>query len=273
MESRGVSAVIVAIVLTLCVQVHFSAADEGEKPRKEITVELGDGITMKMVLIPAGEFMMGSPDSDEYAASREKPKHRVKIGKPYYLGVYEVRQSEYEKVMGDKPWSGKSYVKEGADYPATKVSWKDAQEFCRKLSTKEGRTYRLPTEAEWEYACRAGSNTAYCFGDSPDKLDDYSWSYANSGPYPVGEKRPNPWGLYDMHGNVWEWCSDWYDSAYYKNSPTEDPTGATSGSRRVYRGGCWNNNAKDCRSAIRGYFNPDETGFALGFRVALVPSE
>jgi formylglycine-generating enzyme required for sulfatase activity len=233
---------------------------------------------MKMVLIPAGEFTMGSPDSDSDARSGEKPQHRVRITKPFYLGTTEVTQGQYEKVMGKNP----SFVKEPSpDAAVQNVSWNDAQEFCRKLSElagekTAGRRYRLPTEAEWEYACRAGSTEKYCYGDDKSRLGDYAWyekNFGNSFRYLVGQKTPNAWGLYDMHGNVWEWCADWYDSKYYANSPTDDPMGPTEGSFRVFRGGGWSAPAEFCRSADR-YDCYDQAPLkdrnsSLGLRVAL----
>ncbi len=164
---------------------------------------LGDPIVnsigMLLVPIPAGEFQMGSPDSD----SDEKPQHLVKITKPFYLSVYEVTQQQYEQVMGVRPWQGKQFLQEGLDYPATHVSWDDAVEFCRKLSENEGVEYRLPTEAQWEYACRAGTTTAYSFGDDASKLGQYGWYDMNTNKkHAVGQKRPNPWSLYDTHGKT-----------------------------------------------------------------------
>jgi formylglycine-generating enzyme required for sulfatase activity len=241
--------------------------------------EQTNSVGMRFMLIPAGEFMMGSPGGDQDAKPREKPQHRVHITKPFYLGVHEVTQEQWEKLMGTRPWEGKSSVKEGADCAATCVSWKDAVAFCEKLSAKEGCTYRLPTEAEWEYACRASSITHSCFGGDPLALGNYAWyegkawsagqRYAHS----VGQKKPSGWGLYEMHGNVWEWCAGWYDSNYYANSPTVDPTGPSAGSRRVGRGGSWSSLAGVCRSALRFGSSPGTRGPILGFRVALVPSE
>ena len=167
-----------------------------------------NSIGMKLVLIPAGEFLMGSPESDSDAPDEEKPQHKVRISKPFYLGVTEVTQEQYERVMGENP----SRFKGDPQRPVEKVSWEDAVAFCRKLSEKEGRTYRLPTEAEWEYACRAGSQTKWSFGDDDSALKEYAWylDNADSTTHPVAQKKPNAWGLYDMHGNVWEWCQDWY---------------------------------------------------------------
>ncbi|MDA1018482.1 MAG: SUMF1/EgtB/PvdO family nonheme iron enzyme, partial [Planctomycetota bacterium] len=230
------------------------------------TNDFVNSIGMKLVKIQPGEFQMGSLLSEK-DRSNDEYQHRVRITKPYFLGSTEVTQQQWQAVMGTTPWKGKSYVKEGANFAATYVSWEDAQEFCRKLSLKEsGVTYRLPTEAEWEYACRAGSSTRFGYGDDESQLSDYAWwgglfgdgnakeeKYAHE----VGGKRPNAWGLYDMHGNVYEWCSDWYDSDYYKTSPASDPKGPGSGRSRVLRGGGWDDLAWFCRSANRDRISPD----------------
>jgi formylglycine-generating enzyme required for sulfatase activity len=210
-------------------------------PKKEIksisTSSVPDKFTnsigMKFVLIPAGEFTMGSPENEQGRDSNE-PQHKVKITKPFYMQTTEVTQAQWKAVMGNNP----SYFK-GNDLPVETVSWDDAQEFIKKLSAKEGVKYRLPTEAEWEYACRAGSTTKFYFGEDESKLDEYAWYHNNSDgkTHPVGQKKPNAWGLYDMHGNVWEWCQDWYGADYYKNSPAEDPQGPASAESRVLRGG------------------------------------
>ncbi|NQT15012.1 MAG: formylglycine-generating enzyme family protein [Planctomycetes bacterium] len=238
---------------------------------------------MKLVLIPAGEFMMGSPDSDGFAMDTEKPQHRVKITKPFYLGVTEVTQKQHERVMGKNPADtfiernmygyGMYELKGYSQRAVNRVSWDDAEKFCERLSKKEGKTYQLPTEAQWEYACRSGSETKWCFGDSESQLKNYAWYLDNSRSttHRVGQKKPNAWGLYDMHGNVFEWCRDWHD--YYEGSPSTDPTGPSSGSLRVIRGGCWNFNAVYCRSAIRGAYLPGGENVIMGFRVSLVPAE
>ncbi len=243
----------------------------------EITIDLGDGVTMKMVLIPAGEFKMGSPDSDSSPYIREKPQHRVRITKPFYLGTTEVTQGQYEKVMGSNP---SRFKESGPDAPVENVTWIDAHEFCRKLpdlaeEKKAGWRYRLPTEAQWEYACRAGSEAKYCYGDDASRLGDYAWHKDNSAfkTHQVGQKKPNAWGLYDMHGNVWEWCEDWYGEDYYESSPAVDPTGPSTGPDRVYRGGGWFLVTETCRSAFRVSTPPDGRHFGLGFRVVLVPAE
>ncbi|NQT36832.1 MAG: formylglycine-generating enzyme family protein, partial [Planctomycetes bacterium] len=272
MASRVVTGVVAVLAMVLLIQGSYSAAGERKKPQKEVTVDLGEGVTMKLLLIPAGKFVMGSPDSYEAARGREIPQHRVRITKPFYLGATEVTQGQYEKVMGGKPWSGESWVQEGPEYPATHVGWGDAQEFCQKLSSKEGHTYRLPTEAGWEYACRASSKTRYCFGDGESKLGNYAWYKENTWDidqkcaHPVGLKRANAWGLYDMQANVAEWCLDRY-GAY--PGVVSDPSGPDAGSYRVPRGGAWLNGALHCRSAARGTNAPAHYSRNLGCRLAL----
>ncbi len=245
-------------------------------------VEITNSIGMKFALIPAGEFMMGSLESDLRAADGEKPRHRVRMTEPFYLGVYEVTQAEYEKVMEkNRSWFSKGgggadsmSGKDTSGYPVEEVSWDEAVEFCKRLSAKEGKTYRLPSEAEWEYACRAGTTTKWYCGDNEDELGRVAWYGDNSGntTHPVGAKEANAWGLFDMHGNVYEWCADRYDSDYYANSPPSDPPGSERGEGQVYRGGGWPTVAESCRSACRygleAWFRDDY----LGFRVARSPS-
>ncbi len=260
-----------------------TACNRGYKPPKpswptgvpkELAVDLGNGVRLEMALIPAGEFMMGSPDADGNAANSEKPPHRVRITKPFYLGKYLVTQEQWETVMGGNP-SGF----QGPKNPVETVSWDDCQTFLDKLKAKSGPgggTFQLPSEAQWEYACRAGTTTRYCFGDEEPGLDEYGWYRTNSDSktHPVGEKKPNAWGLYDMHGNVWEWCQDWFSEGYYANSPADDPSGPTTGSDHVVRGGLWRRPARSCRSANRGHVKePGGLGNDLGFRVCLVPAD
>ena len=221
---------------------------------------IANSIGMKLVLIAAGEFMMGSPAAEQDVWEGERPQHRVRITRPFYLGACPVTQAQYKRIMGNNP----SHFKEsGGDAPVESVSWDDAREFCQRLGQVEGKTYRLPTEAEWEYACRAGGGAPYCCGDDDTELSKYAWYDLNSGgkTHPVGEKKPNAWGLYDMHGNVYEWCADWYESGYYAKSPAEDPAGPSGGSHRVYRGGAWLNAASFCRSgAAQGAGPGSRTG-------------
>ena len=233
-----------------------------------------NSIGMKLTFIPAGEFQMGSPDV-ERGHEDDETGHLVKISKPFYFGVYEVTQAQYEQVMGARPWQGKDHVREGADYPVSYVGHDDAVEFCRRLSKKEGVEYRLPTEAEWEYACRAGTTTVFSFGDDASNLRQYAWYNHNSWDigedyaHRVGQKQPNPWGLYDMYGNVWEWCQDWY-GPYGSEKVVSDPVGsAQGGGDRVLRGGSFIGRAALVRSANRFSNLPDFRNYiVVGFRVA-----
>jgi formylglycine-generating enzyme required for sulfatase activity len=242
---------------------------------KEITNSIG----MKLVLIPKGTFMMGAP-FDEEGASNDEAQHKVSISNEYYLGAYEVTQSQYEKVMGANPsvFNDRAIEGDSSVHPVENVTWVNAVVFCKKLSKlpeekADGRVYRLPTEAEREYACRAGSKSAYSFGESSKSLGDYAWFNINSNSqtHPVGEKKANARGLYDMHGNLAEWCSDWYGE--YPKGAVSDPTGPTMGTDRVNRGGCWLYLAANCRSASRNWAKSSYQDGLLGFRVALSSSK
>jgi len=191
--------------------------------------------------------LMGSPDSDSHADDDEKPQHKVRITKPFYLGVYEVTRGEYAKLTGTKWNSFPEIDVPGVDtsrFAIGAIDWDGAMEFCNKLSAEERKTYRLPTEAEWEYACRAGTTTRYSFGDDVARLREYAWSLKDSersihtySLSPTGQGKPNAWGLYDVHGNVQEWCSDRYAKDCYRQSPTNDPKGPIASEFRVMRGG------------------------------------
>jgi eukaryotic-like serine/threonine-protein kinase len=245
-----------------------------------------NSIGMKLALIPAGEFVMGAHALEVDADKWEAPRHGVKISRPFYLGVTEVTQGQYRAVTGKNP----SKFSGSDDLPVECVGWYDAVAYCNALSAKEGRPpfyriegrsvlvfegndagYRLPTEAEWEYACRAGTTGRFHFGSDAGDLDLYAWyrgdSYDSS--HPVGEKRANDFGLFDMHGNVWEWCADWFGGSYYRESPAIDPPGPSRGDRRVYRGGSWNHDPRLCRATTRHTMPPDTRDNRLGFRVAL----
>lgn len=249
-----------------------------------------NALGMKFVLIPAGEFMMGATENTEGSCCgrSENGPHLVRITKPFYLGIYAVTQDEFQRVMKTNPsWfsaqgGGKDYVR-GMDtkrFPVEQVSWSAAQEFCKELSAQEKKTYRLPTEAEWEYACRAGTTTAFNFGDSLNGSEancNGYFPYGSAGPGPflrrtttVGSYQANAWGLYDMHGNVWQWCQDWFQPYYYAHSPQDDPQGPIEGHDRCARGGGWDAGAADCRSADRWKLPPDFPFYSLGFRVVEV---
>ena len=282
------SIVFVPIVI-LMVVLQSGCNDLPDVPGNQPKV-LTNSIDMKLVLIPKGKFMMGSPP-DEKGSKENERRHEVTISRDYHLGIHEVTQAQYKKIMGKNPshFQGDAVaerhpetnrvVKEvdSVNHPVEQVSWSDAVEFCQRLSAlpeekKAGRVYRLPTEAEWEYACRAGSQMAYSFGSDEKSLVNFGWYGPNSKgmTHAVGLKKANAWGLYDMHGNVWEWCADWYGE-FPKGSAT-DPRGPEDGSIRVSRGGCWFFDAVSCRSAGRGRFGPSDRNVILGFRVALSSS-
>lgn len=213
---------------------------------------------MKFVLIPPGNFMMGSPE-DEEDRNVNETWHQVTISQPFYMQTTPVTQGQWDKVMGSKP----SYFK-GNDRPVEQVNWKNCQEFITRFSELSGKSYRLPTEAEWEYACRAGT-TASRFGD----IDEIAWYESNSQgeTHPVGQKKPNAWGLYDMLGNIWEWCNDWYGK--YPNTKVTDPVGPPSGKGRVLTGGCFNSPPGIIRAALRNTIMTDSRCNYTGCRLAL----
>jgi formylglycine-generating enzyme len=334
--NRIILPMLVLSLIATCLICGCSAEQKSEpaSDEKRITNSIG----MKLTLIPAGEFMMGSSESAEATAAffnktygkdlvqadyfkDENPQHRVRITKPFYLGTYHVTLGQFRQFVadtgyktnaenpdvekGEKPgaygwdpdkkasvfnetysWRNAGF-EQTEEHPVICVSWNDAMAFCNWLSKKEGQTYRLPTEAEWEYACRAGTTTRYYSGDDPEtladvgnvadatakaKLPDWIWTIKASDGYvftaPVGKFKPNAFGLYNMHGNAWQWCSDWYDVEYYAKSPIDDPTGLDSGDDRVLRGGSWHSGPYDSRSASRYWDSPDRRYFDSGFRVA-----
>ncbi len=322
------------VALTGLGSLNVATAEESEAAsgKKQIT----DSIGMKLVLIPAGEFKMGSGESAEATAAffnktygedwlktdpfaDEHPQHRVRITKPFFLGVYNVTRGQFRQFVrdtgyktdaekGKKPgaygWNpdkkefgfNEKYSWRNAgfeqtdEHPVVNVSWNDAVAFCKWLSRKEGKTYRLPTEAEWEYACRAGTATRYYSGDDPETLAKVAnvadatfkakfphWRYtikANDGyvfTAPVGSFKPNAFALYDMHGNASQLCSDWYGKNYYAASPTDDPTGPDIGVFRLARGGSWLDQPDVTRAANRDRSSPDNRNSVTGFRVARTP--
>jgi formylglycine-generating enzyme len=295
------------------------------RPQQEITNSVG----MKLVLIPAGEFLMGGQETAEelvkaFAAYKrqpeffkdEYPRHQVRITKPFYFGKYEVTVGDFRRFVEDSGYKTEAETdgqggwglipatgqcdgrypqynwrnpgfKQTDDHPVVNVTWNDAVAYCQWLIRKEGKTFRLPTEAEWEYACRAGTTTRYNNGDDPDGLDKVANTLDAKGrtTFPhvqelkfraednptftisMGGKKPNQFGLYDMHGNVWEWCSDWYGEDYYSNSPVDDPKGPNAGTKRVRRGGAWNSFPLWARSSFRNWNSPKSRCVNLGFRI------
>ncbi len=217
---------------------------------------------MEFLLVKGGCFQMGSPSGEDGRNRDEGPIHEVCVD-DFYMGKYEVTQGEWRKVMLNTP----SRFKEGGRYPLKNVSWNDVQEYIRALNELTGRNYRLPTEAEWEYAARSGGKREKYAGSN--SMDDVAWHLDNSGwtIHRVGTKKPNGLGLYDMSGNVYEWCQDWYGWDYYSSSPRQNPTGPASGKDRVYRGGAWHGNSWDLRAANRFSISPGSTGYAYGFRL------
>ena len=234
---------------------------------------LPGGALMEFVWIPAGTFQMGST-SPEAGGRSDEALHEVEISRGFWLGRYEVTQGQWEAVMGTRPWSGRDHVVSDLSHPAVDISWNAVQRFIGRLNAAAGDSlYRLPSEAEWEYACRAGSRTRWSFGDNESVLGDYAWYWDNAWgvgeeyAHAVGAKWPNAWGLYDMHGNVYEWVQDWYGSDYYDVSPRVDPQGPLSGSLRVGRGGSFGGDASDLRSAERSGFSPGGRGDDIGVRL------
>ena len=243
--------------------------EEAQPGEGEITVDLPGGATMEFVWIEPGTFTMGSPESEPGRSDDEGPQHEVTISRGFWLGKYEVTQGQWESVMGTTPWSGRSYVQANAELPAVYISWEDVQELVQALNAAAGDSlYRLPTEAEWEYGCRAGTTTRWSFGDEAGELGDYAWYWGNLGEryaHQVGTKLRNPWGLFDMQGNVWEWCLDWWGT--YPSEAQVDPLGPSTGSRRVIRGGYAELYAQYARSAVRYFQSPGLGDFDLGARL------
>ena len=229
-----------------------------------ITIPVKDGICIEMVKVEGGTFMMGATSEMKNPNSNEKPVHQVTLTNDYYMGKYEVTQALWQAVMGSNPSEYK-----GDNLPVETVSWNDCQKFISKLNSLTGRMFRLPTEAEWEYAARGGKESRGYQYSGSSNISDVAWYDENSGSktHPVGTKQANELGIYDMTGNVWEWCSDWYSS--YSSSSQTNPTGSDSGSARVSRGGGWFNDASYCRLSVRFYYTPDFRLDILGLRLAL----
>ena len=249
------------------------AATPATAPSRGGVSRADNGPQTTMVLLAGGRFMMG--DKDQVDA----PPHEVVVG-PFYIDRYLVTQQQYQQVTGANPSRWK-----GARNPVEQVRWSDAVRFCNQRSAKENlqpcydlttwrcnfaaNGYRLPTEAEWEFACRGGATTGYFFGETPGKLSDYAWFDKNAGghPHPVGQKQPNPFGLYDIIGNVWEWCNDFYQVDYYRQAPRENPRGPAQGQTKVVRGGAWRFSAENCRSGYRYNENPGYADVCFGYDI------
>ncbi len=246
-------------------------ADTPEAKQEKI-IDLGDGVKLELVWIPPGEFMMGSPESEANRDSDESPRRRVRITKGFWMGRYEVTQAQWQSIMGSNPSTYK-----GSNNPVETVSWNGCQEFLKTISRRTGHQFRLPTEAEWEYACRAGTETVFHYGDSLSSTQaninpDIPYGGASKGPYlekptSVGSYRPNAFGLYDMHGNVWEFCQDWHSRNSYRISPANDPPACDFGAGPILRGGSKLSRANLCRSASRFYGTLDGCIDHIGFRV------
>ncbi|MBM3277398.1 MAG: formylglycine-generating enzyme family protein [Candidatus Handelsmanbacteria bacterium] len=240
--------------------------------QQEITIELPGGVGLEMIWVPPGTFTMGAPLAEANPQKFEGPQRQVTITQGGYLGKYELTQEQWESVMGTRPWAGLSYIIEHPRAPATYLSWDNSQEFIAKLNeAKSIQNYRLPTEAEWEYACRAGTITPWSFGVQDSAIVDYAWSHNNTWPFEpwcheVGLKLPNNWGFYDMHGNAWEWVQDWYGD-YETAGGFIDPQGNLEGVYRVTRGGIFIAPAKAQRSASRDAGHPWYQEGGAGFRL------
>jgi formylglycine-generating enzyme required for sulfatase activity len=270
-----------------------------ERPRvkatanQEIPLDYTNTLGMKFKRIPAGKFSMGSSQEEidtlrgntkdevfKGMLASEGPEHEVEITRPFSMGTTEVTVGQFRQFIaanpkyqvGDDRWERPEFF-QADNYPVVWVSWQNAVDFCNWLSEKEGKIYRLPTEAEWEYCCRSGkSGTRYGHGDNDSQLGTYAWydRHLGDGTHRAGDRKANAWGLYDMHGNVFEWCQDWHDLNYYRNSSRQDPIGPGAGTARVTRGGGWRYQFVHCRSAFRSWLAPQERRDSVGFRVLLV---
>lgn len=252
---------------------------EGVEP---LTITQMNSLGMEIVLIIPGEFMTGSPE-DEEDRCRNENQVEVVLTQPFFIGKCVVTQSEWIQLMDSQPWERQDFIQEGDRYPATYVSWEDAQNFCEKLTYQEqgfllpGWRCTLPTEAQWEYSCRAGTTTRFSFGKHESALTNYGWYEDNAYklgedyPHEVCQKLPNGFGLYDMHGNGWEWCQDWYQMKLPGGIDPEVKKKTTKAAGRVYRGGNWHNSGWYCRCACRSHLRPRIRGWDVGFRLAYSP--
>ena len=308
MKTTGRIGIVMTALLSLLLVTGCSDDDDSDT---NDTLTLAPGVTMKLVLIPSGTFTMGSPETEKYRSDDEGPQRQVTMSSPFYMGVTEVTRGQFAAFVADSGYKttaekeGWAYAYDGRNWgkvtgaswrkvgfqqtdthPVVCVSWDDATAFCTWLKGKTGRSVQLPTESQWEYACRAGTTTRFSFGDSDDDLHkhanycdrsctlDLPWKDKDHDDgygftSPAGSYKANAWGLYDMHGNVWEWCADWYADSY-ANADTRDPKGPAHGSARVLRGGSWYNNPQLCRAAIRVRSTTGYRNGYRGFRVVVV---
>lgn len=294
MNSRDVKILFLAAMLAFSVSADRADAQSLQPELKSGTIrtfDLGGGVQMDFIWCPPGYFVMGSTQAQQDSAVKalpsnlkpetiqstiaaiqdEGPQHKVIFPRGFWMAKTEVTQAQWKQVMGNNP---SKFIDPGLNAPVETVSWNDCLAFIKKvnnlLERKKAGRMRLPTEAQWEYACRAGSTGLYYFGDDASELGDYAWFAGNSGmkSHSVGQKKPNAWGLYDMHGNVWEWCSNWFDK--YESEDSKDPKGPILGSGRVGRGGGWDDFASDLRSAYRSFGRPPAfKASPLGFRPVL----
>jgi len=245
-------------------EIPLDPIKRGEKAFRD---SLGNGLVMEMVRIPSGKFMIGSPLNETGRRENESPLSEINVP-AFYMAKFAVTQEQWAAIMGNNP----SIFRDNLQAPVENTSWLEAQDFCRKLAQRSQHFYRLPSESEWEYACRAGTNTAFHFGDSSEQLADYAWfgDNANKRSHPVGAKVPNPWGLHEMHGGIWEWCEDiWHDS--FKDAPVDGSAWVNNdnSSRRVRKGGSWSNEARLCRAASREWHWQSDRYNDIGLRVVI----
>jgi len=258
------------VVIATVILSGVAPASQPVEPEPQLKIDLGEHVVIEMVLIEPGELNMGSPAADAGIYYDQMPPHRVKITRPFYLGASQVTQGQWRAVMSKNP----SYFQGSDRLPVENVSWEDCQGFIARLNRMvPGGGFRLPTEAEWEYACRAGTATRFSFGNDDAQLSEYAWYAENSEnkTHEVATRKPNPWKLFDMHGNVRQWCQDWYAEDYYGVSPSEDPQGPPAGGalpQRVARGGSWIQYPGQCRSAFRSNAGPEQIDNDLGVRLA-----
>jgi formylglycine-generating enzyme required for sulfatase activity len=238
---------------------QYVALDRNNLP-KELQVNVGPSVVMRFILVPAGKGVMGSPQSERFRNDDEGPAHEVAITRPFYIAATHVTRDQYQRVMG--AWA----APDQGDLPVTGVSWCDAEKFCQKLTQRSGHPVHLPSETQWEFACRAGGQTAYCFGDDDTELPAYA-RYESVSAQAAGKLKPNALGLYDMHGNAWQWCQDWYGP--YPAKPQSDPTGPADGKLKVIRGGSFRDSAQSLRSAKREAQTPNTQRSDVGFRVIM----